>query len=537
MPPRYPVRRRRLRVTRRGYVVFTTLGLLAVATPVSFVRSGLASATVDVASDEMDDGLLNAAEMERLEVAVRFSPKGDNRGATVTVDGREVKDRKASDAEALLVRPEKLADGDHRLTASVRRRFPFWAAKDTKRFRVDTVPPSLSASPPPGEVAMGSPFELTGRVEAGAGLTADAKPVPLDDGEFRLRYERPPPGPVHLVATDRAGNTATMDVPVDVAHPGGRAVHVTASAWAAPSLRDPVLALIDSGRIDTVQLDLKDESGVVGYESQVPLARVIGASKGIYDLRQAVTDLHGRKARVIGRIVAFRDPVLTDAAWKAGDRDQVTQTPSGGRYAKYGGFTNPANPVVRQYNIDLAVEAARAGVDDILYDYVRRPDGPVDQMRFAGLSGTPEDAIVSFLADSHARVRAEGAFQGASVYGIATTRPQQIAQDIPRLARHVDYVAPMLYPSHWNRGEYGVADPNREPAQIVARSLEDFSKAVEGSGATLMPWLQDFSMGVVYGPAQVRAQIDAAAAAGVESWILWDPTVSYTTAALEPRPR
>ncbi len=71
----------------------------------------------------------------------------------------------------------------------------------------------------------------------------------------------------------------------------------------------------------------------------------------------------------------------------------------------------------------------------------------------------------------------------------------------------------------------------------MARALEDFSKAVEGSGADLMPWLQDFSMGVAYGPAQVRAQIDAAAAAGVHSWILWDPAVSYTTAALEPRPR
>jgi hypothetical protein len=77
---------------------------------------------------------------------------------------------------------------------------------------------------------------------------------------------------------------------------------------------------------------------------------------------------------VIGRLVCFRDPLLANAAWQQGRRDEVVQTPSGEPYAGYGGFTNFANPDVRAYNIDVGVAGARAGIDDLLYDYVRRPD-------------------------------------------------------------------------------------------------------------------------------------------------------------------
>ena len=77
------------------------------------------------------------------------------------------------------------------------------------------------------------------------------------------------------------------------------------------------------------------------------------------------------------------------------------------------------------------------------------------------------------------------------------------------MAEHLDYVSAMVYPSHWGRGEYGVANPNAQPYDIVLRSLEDFQKDVRGTGARVVPWLQDFSLGVDYGPAQVGAEIQA----------------------------
>jgi hypothetical protein len=122
-----------------------------------------------------------------------------------------------------------------------------------------------------------------------------------------------------------------------------------------------------------------------------------------------------------------------------------------------------------------------------------------------------------------------------SVFGIAATRPEQIAQDVRLIAPHVDYVSPMVYPSHWAAGEYEIADPLRQPGDIVTASVADFELAVAGSGAAVVPWLQDFSAaGVVYGPPEVRAQIDAAIAAGANGYLLWNSGSFYTAAALRP---
>jgi hypothetical protein len=198
-------------------------------------------------------------------------------------------------------------------------------------------------------------------------------------------------------------------------------------------------------------------------------------------------------------------------------------------------FTNVANAEVRQYLIDLSVEAAQLGFDEILYDYVRRPEGDSAQMTFPGLDGTPTVAVARFVADSDDQLEGTGALLGVSVFGIAASRPEQIAQDIRLLAPHVDYVAPMVYPSHWGPGEYNVADPLRQPGDIVAASLADFHNVVAGSGAAVVPWLQDFSAGgVTYGPVEVRAQIDAARSVGSPGFLLWNSGSTYTVEALAP---
>src|SRR4029078_746831 len=125
--------------------------------------------------------------------------------------------------------------------------------------------------------------------------------------------------------------------------------------------------------------------------------------------------------------------------------------------------------------------AAKTGVDDILYDYVRRPDGPLSTMAFPGLRGAPEGSIASFLAEPRAALTPYKTYLGASVFGVAATRPEEVAQDIPMMASHLDYVAPMVYPSHWGPGEYGVADPNAQPYDIVQRSLGYFQRDRPGS--------------------------------------------------------
>src|SRR5690606_21977316 len=110
-----------------------------------------------------------------------------------------------------------------------------------------------------------------------------------------------------------------------------------------------------------------------------------------------------------------------------------------------------------------------------------------------------------------------------------------IAQDVPALAEHLDYVAPMIYPSHWGPGEYGVAEPIRQPYDIITATLEVWQEATDGRRARVVPWLEDTNYRAWDRPHQVREQLRATYEHGIEEWLMWDPVVNYTVDAYEPR--
>ncbi|CAN5264940.1 hypothetical protein BH18ACT4_BH18ACT4_07130 [soil metagenome] len=497
------------------------------------VRAGWKATRVDVsAAGITDDMLLTATAAEGLAVELTFVKAEHLERADLTFDGRSVRDEVDVDGRTLRWRPAAVGEGEHELRLAVPR-MVLADAVFSWDLVVDGTPPVIDVPPVLDPVPIDDPVTVTGRVDEGSTLTIDGERVPLDDGTFSLPFAIPPAGPLHLEAVDEAGNRTSGEVIVPVAYPGARGVHVTAAAWNYDELRQGVLDLIDAGLIDTVELDLKDESGIVGYDSQVPRALEIGAVRPEYDLADTVELLEARGVRVVGRIVAFRDPVLASAAWAAGQRDHVVQGPDGEPFAAYGGFTNYGHPDVRRYNIDIALEAVEAGVSDILWDYVRRPDGQPETMVIPGLDGPSTEAVAQFLAQSHEELRAQGAYQGASVFGIAASRPDALGQHIPSMARHTDYLSPMVYPSHWVDGEYRVESPIRQPYEITSAALADFQAVADGTGIGMVPWLQDFTLyGVPYGPAEVRAQIDAARAIGIDSFLLWNPGVRYTAEAL-----
>jgi hypothetical protein len=236
----------------------------------------------------------------------------------------------------------------------------------------------------------------------------------------------------------------------------------------------------------------------------------------------------------------FLDPILAKWSWNNGYRDRlILNAETGDPHASYYGpiaFTNPGNETVRQYNIELAVEAAEAGFDHILYDYVRRPEGEVEQFLFPGMDTAPPVSVATFVKETRERLPKETKL-GLSVFGIAATRPIMIAQDVRLLAPLIDYIAPMVYPSHWAAGEYKVPNPVAEPGKIVERSVKDFVRIASAGGAYTIPWLQDFDTGDYgYGEAEVRAQIEAAFASGASGYMLWNPRVRYDYDALDVMP-
>ncbi|MFC5053316.1 putative glycoside hydrolase [Saccharothrix xinjiangensis] len=488
---------------------------------------------VGLAVTDLDDGaVITPSGVER--VSITTADPGELHRVSVQVDGRPVEGRREDGRMTLA--GVGLAEGEHTLSVSAANPLPWLPGTSVeRRFSVDATPPELTVESAGAESLRG-PVTVRGSAEGAETVTVGDQRVQVADGRFEVTLASVPTR-VRVTADDVAGNSRQQDVPVEVTHPGMRAVHMSAAAWATPSLRDPVLAMAREGRVDTVQLDVKDESGEVGYRSQVPLAQEIGATRDYYDARAVLDELHGLGLRVVGRLVAFRDPVLGKASWQAGVRDRVAQDTSGAPWSAHYGeyaFTNFANKEVRDYNTAIAKEAAELGFDDVLYDYVRRPDGPIGRMSFPGLTTSPEQSIVDFLRDNRAALRPLGTYLGASVFGIAANSGTDIAQDIPAISAQVDYVAPMVYPSHWGPGEYGVDDPDARPYDIVRASVEHFVRLTEGTGATVIPWLQAFSLGHRYGPGEIQAQVVASRDVGAPSFLLWNAACTYGSAGLEP---
>jgi hypothetical protein len=309
---------------------------------------------------------------------------------------------------------------------------------------------------------------------------------------------------------------------------------VTMALASIPGKFEEYLALTEEG-LNTIQLDVKDENGEIGFvPSAVPLAREVGAARPYYAPRRLARLAHTRDVYLIGRVVVFEDPRLSEGA-----PELAIENPDGSVWRNDGGlgWTNPYDRRVWDYNVSIAAVAARAGFDEIQFDYVRFPtDGPLENAVFPGKTATePGWVIAQFLHYAAKRLKPLGVRVSADVFGLAATRDLGIGQVPRRIAKHLDSIYPMVYPSHYGAGEYDLPDPNAAPGDTVAYSLTHFRRELRGTKALLIPWLQDFSHGRTYGLAEVQEQIAAARQLGARGYLLWNPLGVYTPGALAPR--
>jgi hypothetical protein len=334
--------------------------------------------------------------------------------------------------------------------------------------------------------------------------------------------------------SDAAHSKAVTNGPV---HPGlavpdqVRGVHVTMGLASLPGKLAEYLTLPG---LNAVELDVKDENGRVGFvPSSVPLARQTGAAGPYYKAKQVARQAHAHGVYLIGRIVTFEDPVLAEKR-----PDLAIRSSDGSIWHTNGGlaWTNPYDRRVWQYNVDLAAAAAKAGFDEIQFDYVRFPsDGDLSLIRYPGKhTQSMRWTIPAFVQYAARRLHPLGARVSVDVFGLSATRDLGIGQLPRRVSRYVDAVYPMVYPSHFNSGEYGISDPNGFPGETVTRALQDFQRALEGRRARLTPWLQDFSLGRTYTLDDVLAQVAAARAEHANGFLLWNPEGLYTEPVLQP---
>ncbi|MDZ7778357.1 MAG: putative glycoside hydrolase [Gemmatimonadota bacterium] len=316
------------------------------------------------------------------------------------------------------------------------------------------------------------------------------------------------------------------------------------NAWAAGS-SNRVDALIDLAKrteVNTFVIDIKDASGYVSHRTEVSLAHEIGATEEIRirDLPGLLERLEEEGIYPVARIVIVKDPLLIEAR-----PDLAVQDTAGGVWVDSSEiiWLNPFDPTVWEYHVDLAREVAEMGFPEIQWDYVRFPDAPRGDLAravFAGADGrTKAEGIRAFLRHARSELADVGVLSTADVFGVTTSasRDVGIGQVWELFIDVVDAALPMVYPSHYWRGSFGIETPNAYPYEVVYRAVRDAvrrSNAVEGAGVT-RPYLQDFSLGEPsYDAAEVRAQIEATYDAGVDEWVLWNPGSRYTEGALEP---
>lgn len=361
-----------------------------------------------------------------------------------------------------------------------------------------------------------------------------------DDGRFLVRLAEPGQVEVFRPAWQPAdytwdgspGETTIVIEPRVV-----KAVHIAGDVPTDPQRWQYQLDLADQTELNGAMLDLKDEDGLIFYDSQVEIARESGSVRAEWDLAEVVSELDQRGLYVIGRLVTFQDPraanVFSDMA--------VFDSNTGRPYQKAGQyFLDPSDTDARRYALDLALEACMAGVDEIQFDYIRFPDGFPNHVVFDAGTGTVMrdnqdmriSTIESFMLEARETLHPHGCAVAADIFGFITTAQDDggIGQKWSSVTDALDVVSPMVYPALYGRDWYGYERPFDHPGAIVDNALSDGIERLD-SGAVIRPWLQDWA----YTDEQVRAQIDSAEKHGL-GWMLWNPFSNVSTGALNDAP-
>jgi peptidoglycan/xylan/chitin deacetylase (PgdA/CDA1 family) len=336
----------------------------------------------------------------------------------------------------------------------------------------------------------------------------------------------PPPAPAD--PEPEPGPPQVTRVPVEV-----RGIYMTAYSASSPETVGKLIRLVEETDLNAIVIDFKDNTGYISYPVSTPAALEMNAIRSSHpDLPSLLEDLESKGIFAIARIVVFQDPVAAQAK-----PEWAIRTSQGEPWRDAAGYywLNPYSQEAWEYIVDISKEAALLGFREIQYDYVRFPDSRARSGAPAVLDNPLEmgrvEAINAFLDYAYEELQPYDVFVSADIFGFTTSASDDmgIGQDFSSIVKRVDYVCPMIYPSHYyDSGIYGLADPEADPYRVVRRALEDAWKRMGGAKAIMRPWLQDFSLRHRYGVAEVEAQIRAAHELGVTEWILWNPANVYT---------
>lgn len=313
-----------------------------------------------------------------------------------------------------------------------------------------------------------------------------------------------------------------------------------------------LLYYLDTTELNAVVIDVKADSGAIVYNMANETAKEIGALRTIVDIPKIVKTLKEHGVYVIARLVAFKDPILAKAK-----PDLTFYNQDGSKFydTSNSAWVSPYKHEVWEYLADVGISCAEIGFDEINYDYMRFPTDGVANINWGVESETKTktEAIsegIKYLCET---LRMYDVYVSADVYGIVISSKidaAAVGQDYKEMSRYLDYICPMIYPSHYGFGYAGIAYPDKEPAKIIKMALNSSNKKIGEipeyqHRAICRPWLQDFTASylgtkngearyLVYDAPVLRIQMEATYESGLTDWLLWNAGGSYTEDAWLP---
>jgi hypothetical protein len=294
-----------------------------------------------------------------------------------------------------------------------------------------------------------------------------------------------------------------------------------------------LIGIADSTEINAFVIDVKDEFGLNYNSSDPMLQKNAGTMTKVQNMKALLDTLNAHGILPIARIVVFKDSVTARM-----NPDHVIRKADGAPWRDHKGLTwvNPYANAIWEYNFRIAEEAVKMGFGEVQFDYIRFPEPykSLPQQVFPESNGRGKtEALAEFLAAAKKRIDKLGVRTTADIFGLVATvgGALEVGQRWEPMVKSVDVVLPMVYPSHYPRGSFGIARPNAEPYEIIHTAISRGRVRTEAlglKGERVRPWLQAFTLGQPkYGAPEIEAQKKAVYDSGYESWVMWHPGSSY----------
>ena len=293
-------------------------------------------------------------------------------------------------------------------------------------------------------------------------------------------------------------------------------------------------------------IDFKEDQGRITCPVDAATVNEIGASiPYVRDMKSLIESLKKKDLYVIARVAAFRDSYLAEKK-----PEWSLKLPDGSLYQDRQGmyWVDPYRQEVWDYLLEVGTEAKDLGFDEVQLDYLRFPNeasaGQVvyDEAVIRGRSKT--DTILECTNYLYENLASQGLFVSADVFGTiigSGVDSTAVGQNYTEMAKILDYICPMIYPSHYSSGNFGLEHPDTEPYKTIFGALQKSGKVLldasradnhESRQAIVRPWLQDFTatyLGegnyITYGDAEVAEEVRAVQDAGYEEWMLWSAAI------------